>query len=383
MAQKIGQVVAPPAEDGDSEEEDEDYDDEGGYYEEDEEGEYYSEEEEEESEEHQQKPKGSPFGLVGLLARAMDSEQHDYDESHANEEEAGGGGGGSHAPALMIPDEEEEVDFQQDEEEEQQQEPELHPHQPEKETTVPAATREEEQATPTLLDRNSSMGSSILSGTGSELQHHQHRHDPPAVSSSFKAKLDQADDERRRAAARYDSANMSNLSAAERESEHDPEPARFSLVRESGSLSPQRSSSPHKAKTSSPLKDRLQAAGAPAALPLSESRNESSEDLKLNALGDGDDDDDNQEQEKTESSPEAPKAPAQKQRDALLGSLSDAKLQPLQPYASGHSFDDNAASEDEKNKKATVLPVAKARDGVAEQHRRNPPHPRGLDDWIR
>ena len=89
--EKIGDAIATP---GQYEEED---DDESYYEEEDEEG--YEDEEEYFEEEEGENTAKSPFGIVGMLTRALDQEQTDYDESHG--EDADG-------------DEQEQMDFATD-----------------------------------------------------------------------------------------------------------------------------------------------------------------------------------------------------------------------------------------------------------------------------
>lgn len=90
--ERVSQAVAPPADDGE--------DDDGDYYDEDEDDENYSGAEEEEEEEQEYEEGGyqdgrekqtvssrSPFGFVGLLTRALDTEQDDYLDSQRDHDD--------------------------------------------------------------------------------------------------------------------------------------------------------------------------------------------------------------------------------------------------------------------------------------------------------
>lgn len=221
------------------------------------------------------------------------------------------------------------------------------------------------------MDRQSSMGSSIVSGGEEDTTEFHHR-SAPAISSSFTAKLSEQE---QKMADRYDSNNNNNnvsmLSASERESAHDPEPARFGLVRESGSLSPQRSPKPKMSAANRFGGGTMNAIGgacaAGGALPL----NDDSEDtnaMRPKSLVSLDDDghhsDDEHEEDavikaaaesrKKQPQPQhvaaqpeeilTPRTREKKERDALLGSLSNAKLQPLQPYSSQYSASEEGAA---------------------------------------
>lgn len=223
MAEKITSVIAPLHKDDEEE-----------YSEEEEGEEYYEEGEEEysESEEAVGEPSNprSPFGLVGMLARAVDSEQRNYDneESHSNENEM------SRDERVDLLSEEEEVDFQQPSNARDDSSP-VGESSPRQSASARLSTVQEQHRTSSPRD------GILLSGEDSQPQQNS-----LMISASFSTKLEQTRGpaSSRRILDRDDSitTRSSDMTphTVDHESEHEPEPARFSLVRESGSLSPQR-----------------------------------------------------------------------------------------------------------------------------------------------
>ena len=169
LAQKIGQVVAP-SRDADGSD-DEEYTDDEGDYEEDEDGSYDSAAEDPVGHPQQNasssNSKASPFGLASLLARAMDTEQHDYDESHSSEHQEDGWQPQhqqKQPAALVIPEEEHEL------EDVVVDEPYLEPPYEELLGTVSVTEKsktEDDHLVPPVMDRYPSAGSSILSASRS------------------------------------------------------------------------------------------------------------------------------------------------------------------------------------------------------------------------
>lgn len=219
MAEKISNAVAPPPTYDDD-------DDEENVEEGEEEDDVSEEEVESESEGAEEIPQQSPFGLVGRLARAMDSEQNVYNESHFNEQEDAD----DEHMVLLPEEEEEEIDFQ------------THRASPvERSTSAQSADSSDRIAKVEQQHQAASFKESdTLPGDSASYRN------APVISSSFSAKLERTKENacRRKIVGRDDSiatySSVMTPPAVDHESEHEPEPARFSLVRESGSLSPQR-----------------------------------------------------------------------------------------------------------------------------------------------
>lgn len=328
IAQKIGQVVAPPT-DGDddsieeyyTEEEDDDEEDIVDY---EEEGVAYNKVENDDNDKFEKDtPFGrNPFGIVNLIARALDDEQRGYDESHSNDNGVDGDG-----PTLMIPDDDEEDEVEKEWNVEQEgMESEGNQENPDHVSTPAVGIERTNVMSTSDIRRNPSLENSILSGAGSEFD----KNLPPAVSSSFSAKLDLD----QKSVRRCDSANISTLTAEERESEHDPEPARFGLVREAGSLSPRRSPQKMNFTTESQLKSRLKES---TTVPFREESDGLDGAIVQPVQFESVENNHADSSPKEEESKEIKKP--DRLRDALLGSLSDAKLLPLQAYSSEYSFD--------------------------------------------
>jgi hypothetical protein len=216
IAEKISSVVAPQHDGSEYEEYSEE---EGEEIHDDNEDEEYSE-----SEEVEEPIVRSPFGFVDMISRAMDSEQQNYNESHSNEHEEA-----DYEHVDLLPEEkEEEIDFQTSR---------LSP-------VESSLSPNSSHRLATMIRQHHAPTSPVEDGVGSDDS--LHSKNDPVISPSFSSKIEQT---RGRASSRKilgrdDSVNtyssVMTPPVVDHESEHEPEPARFSLVRESGSLSPQR-----------------------------------------------------------------------------------------------------------------------------------------------
>lgn len=200
MAEKLTSVVAPRRDDDDDDDAEE-YSEDGGE-------EFEDEVDFSESEEAAEETAArSPFGLVGMLARAMDSgpqQKHDEEESHSIEY---GVSDDERADLLL----EEKAHCQPDYD-------------------------------PSPVEDSSSK---IVLGSGRSTAVPEQRGLPPPEDLDIAPDMP-LQETRGHASSRkivdgaVSATQRSELSPRDRESEHEPEPARFSLVRESGSLSPLR-----------------------------------------------------------------------------------------------------------------------------------------------
>jgi hypothetical protein len=206
MAEKITSVVAPQRPDDDDEDEED--------YSEDEE---YEEGDDEVVEEYQEQSSTSPsnrspFSLVGMISRVMEPEQKpiETEESNSNEEEAS-----EHLDILA--DECVETDEQKEPEIEVQEKPPLFRY------DSPA---DQFAVNPTSLANSRVRPRSYSPRNGVFTSIPRVHHNEQKGSSSFSNALERAP------------VRDTNYDP-DHGSEHEPEPARFSLVRESGSVTPQ------------------------------------------------------------------------------------------------------------------------------------------------
>ena len=81
--ERLGDIVAPPVDSEDEEVDDDEMDEDEDINSQDE---YYVEGEEEGEYEEEEEERRGAFGFVGLLTKALDTEQHEYDESHEEDE---------------------------------------------------------------------------------------------------------------------------------------------------------------------------------------------------------------------------------------------------------------------------------------------------------